>query len=106
MHIKVNDTVKVISGNEKGGTGRVKEILKEKGRVVVAGLALRKRHVRPSREHPQGGRIQVEGTIDASNVLPLCKSCEKPTRLRVKGLEEGKKIRVCAKCGADYGEKY
>lgn len=106
MHVKRNDSVIVIRGNHRGEKGRVKGFTDDRGRVFVSGLNLRKKHVRPSKDHPQGGRIEIEGSLAISAVAAFCAKCEKPARLRVKPMEDGKKIRTCAKCGADFGEKY
>jgi large subunit ribosomal protein L24 len=68
MHVKKGDTVLVISGNDKGKTGEVKQALPRKGRVVVEGINLRWRHSRPSQQNPKGERVQSEAPIHASNV--------------------------------------
>ena len=70
-HIKKGDTVQIITGNNKGSTGRVLKILLDKGQVVVEGMNLVYKHVRPSQKYPQGGRIRVEQPIHVSNVLPV-----------------------------------
>jgi large subunit ribosomal protein L24 len=103
--LKRNDFVQVISGNHKGTQGRVKEVYAEAGRIVVANVNMRKKHVKPSQQNPQGGRVEVEGPIAISSVMAYCESCKKTARLRIK-LDGDKKVRTCAKCGADYGEKY
>jgi len=103
--LKRNDFVQVISGNHKGEKGRIKEVYGDAGRVVVGSVNMRKKHIKPSQQNPQGGRIEVEGPIAVSSVMAFCESCDKPARLRIK-LDSEKKVRVCAKCGADYGEKY
>lgn len=106
MRLKRNDQAIVIYGNSRSKKGRIKGFTSDGERVFVSGVNLRKKHVKPSKENPQGGRVEKEGSIAASSVAPFCAACEKATRLRVKNVEDGKKIRVCAKCGADYGEKY
>lgn len=105
MHIKRNDTVMVVAGNHKGEKGRVKKILKKKNRVIVAGVNIRKKHVKPSQENPQGGRIDVEGSISMSNVQPLNEKTGKPGRVKVQKLEDGKKVRVF-KDNTEFGERY
>ncbi|MBF0243651.1 MAG: 50S ribosomal protein L24 [Planctomycetes bacterium] len=106
MHVKRNDNVEVIAGNHKGKRGRVKVVVNSKDRVIIAGINIRKKHVKPTREHPQGGRIDIEAPLAVSNVLPYCEKCEKPRRMIVKKCEEDSKIRACVKCGTDFGEKY
>ncbi len=70
-HIKKGDTVEVIAGDSKGSTGRVMKVIPAKRRVVVEGLNLAYKHVRPSQRNPQGGRIRIEQPIHISNVLPV-----------------------------------
>ena len=71
MHVKKGDTVKVISGDSRGVTGKILRVIPDKERVVVEGVNLAYKHVRPSQKNPQGGRIRVEKPIHISNVLPL-----------------------------------
>lgn len=106
LRLKENDVVSVIAGNSKGNRGPIKNINRSKGRVTISGVNIRKKHVKPSADNPQGGRVDMEGSIAESAVMPWCESCEKPVRIRIKKLEDDKKVRVCAKCGAEYGEKY
>jgi len=96
--IKKDDQVVVISGKEKGKTGKVLEIVGD--RVMIEGLAQIKRHLKPGRsqQNPQGGIVEKNGTIHASNVMPIDPKTKKGTRVRVKVLGDGKKVRV-AKSG-------
>ena len=71
LHIKKGDTVEIIAGDQKGATGKVLRVLPDKNSVVVQGHNIAKKHVRPSRKNPQGGRINVERPIHMSNVLPV-----------------------------------
>ncbi len=100
VHVKKGDTVVVLSGKKglRGETGKVKAVMPKEGMVVVEGLNLIKRAVRPNPRNPQGGFIESEAPIHASKVMPICPSCEKPTRIRKKVLPDGTKARVCAKC--------
>ncbi|ANT65835.1 MULTISPECIES: 50S ribosomal protein L24 [Prosthecochloris] len=68
LHVKKNDTVQVIAGNDKGKTGKVLKAMPKEGRVIVEGVNIRKRHVRPTQTHPQGAIIEREFPIHASNV--------------------------------------
>ena len=105
LHVKTGDTVVVISGKDKGKQGKVKAAMPKEGRVVVEGVNMIKRHTKPSQANPKGGIIEKEAAIDASNVMLICPSCGKPTRVGHKSGElNGKKtaIRVCKKCGAEF----
>ena len=99
MNIKKGDTVQVLSGNDKGKTGEVLEVIPKTSRVIVKGVNVRKRHVKPRKQGEEGGIIPVECSIHASKVNVVCPKCNKPTRVAIK--KEGKeKIRTCKKCGA------
>lgn len=99
-HVKKGDTVQVIAGDSKGTTGKILRVLPEKDRVVVEGVNLVYKHVRPSRKSPQGGRIRVEKPIHISNVLPVSPKTSKGTRVRFEITDKGVKKRV----GADGSE--
>ena len=99
MAIKVNDTVAVIAGKEKGKRGRVLMVLPAEGRVIVEKVNFIKRHTKPSQKHRQGGIIEKEGPIHLSNVQLFCKKCSKPVRLRHVTGADGEKSRACARCG-------
>ena len=99
MNIKKGDTVQVLSGNDKGKTGEVLEVLPKTSRVIVKGVNIRKKHVKPRKQGEEGGIIPVECSIHSSKVNVVCPKCNKATRVAVK--KEGKeKTRVCKKCGA------
>ncbi|MCX7702882.1 MAG: 50S ribosomal protein L24 [Planctomycetota bacterium] len=103
-HIRKGDLVVVISGddkvdNRKGSLPRrVIRVHPKEGRVVVEGVNLVYKHVRKSQKHPQGGRIRKEAPLDVSNVMLWCENCKGPVRIGIK-VDEGKKERVCRKCG-------
>src|SRR2546421_13043648 len=101
-HIKSGDQVIVITGADKGKTGRVLRVLHDKNRVVVEGINRVWKHVRPSQRNPQGGRIQKDASIHASNVMPLDPSTGKGTRVKTE-VRDGKKHRVAIKSGTDLG---
>ncbi len=100
-HIRKGDLVAVISGKHKGQQGKVLEILTDKNRVRVEGVNIVKRHLKPGRDPkvPQGGIIEKFGTIHISNVLPVDPESKKPSRVGVKVLEDGKKVRFAKKSG-------
>ena len=97
--IRKGDMVQVISGNDRGKRGEVHSVDPKKGRLVVAGIHLMKKHQkRTGNVRTQAGIIERESPIDASNVMIVCKSCGKPTRVGFTD-EGGKKTRKCKKCG-------
>lgn len=98
-HVKKNDTVKVITGKEKGKTGKVVTVLTKKDRVIIEKVNFIKRHTKPRGATGQGGIIEKEAPIHISNVMILCPKCDSAVRVGYKVLENGKKIRVCKKCG-------
>lgn len=100
-NIKTGDMVMIITGADKGKTGRVLRILGDKDRVVVEGINRVWKHVRPSQRNPQGGRIQKDAPIHISNVLPLDPTTGKGTRVRFQ-VRDGSKHRV-ATSGTDLG---
>ena len=97
--VRTGDTVIVISGKDKGKTGKVKRILVDEDRVVVEGINMVKRHTRPTPRNPSGGIIEREQAIHACKVMPVDPKTGKGTRVRMKTLENGKKIRIAAKSG-------
>ncbi|MHB1399512.1 MAG: 50S ribosomal protein L24 [Trichloromonadaceae bacterium] len=98
LHVKKNDMVMIIAGKDKGKSGKVSKVFPEKGRLCVENLNVVKRHTRPSRTNNEGGIVEKEAAFDASNVLLLCGSCNKPTRTGIRVLEDGSKSRFCKKC--------
>ena len=99
LQIRKGDRVKVISGNEKGAEGTVLRVDKEKGRVVVQGVNLRKRHRKPSATSPEGGIVEFEAPIHASNVMLLDPKSGEPTRVRAGQDAQGNRTRVAVKSG-------
>lgn len=93
-HIKKGDTVEIIAGDHKGATGRVLRVIPDKNRVVVQGHNLAKKHVRPSRKNPQGGRINVEQPIHISNVLPVSPKSSKGSKVHYRIEKDGSKKRL------------
>src|SRR5690606_11730285 len=98
MHVKKDDLVAVISGEDKGKQGKVLEARPRENRVVVEGVNIQKRHMRPARTNPQGGVVERPGPIAASNVLLVCPSCKKPSRMRRRRTDKGV-VRECTRCG-------
>ena len=100
LHVKTGDTVVVNSGDDKGKKGKVLEVSKAEGKVIVEGINIVTKHVKPRRQGEQGGLVKAEAPIYACKVMPVCPKCDKPTRVghEIKG---DKKIRVCKHCGAE-----
>jgi large subunit ribosomal protein L24 len=98
-HVRKGDTVVVVAGKERGKKGKVLRVIPEKGRVVVERLNLIKKHQRPTQKVRQGGIIEREGSIHLSNVMLVDPSSDKPTRVGMRALADGKKVRVARRSG-------
>ena len=99
MHVKRGDTVVVIAGKERGKRGKVLRLLPAKGRLIVEKLNMIKRHQRPTQKLRQGGIIEREGTVSLSNVMVVCTKCDQPARTGIQVLADGRKARICKRCG-------
>ena len=99
MNVKKNDTVVVLTGKYNGKQGKVLATSPKNNTVVVEGVNLQKRHEKARRANETSQILTVEGPIDASNVMIVCDACGKATRVK-HSVVDGKKVRVCAKCGA------
>lgn len=98
MKLRTKDKVKIIAGKDKGKEGVVQKVLRTKGKVVVEGVNVVKRHVKPGIVSQEGGIISMEKPIDVSNAMVICEKCQGPVRIGFKDVK-GKKYRVCKKCG-------
>ena len=98
MNIKKGDKVKVLVGKDKGKEGVVMRSIPTQQRVVVEKINLKKKALRPTQQNPQGGIVSFEAPIHVSNVMLICPKCEKASRISI-NREDGKKIRICKKCG-------
>ena len=103
MHIRVNDVVKVIAGDDRGVQGKVLSVDHQAGKLIVEGVNRAYKHVRRSQRNPQGGRLSKEIPIRISNVLWICSSCGAPTRTGARYTGDGSKERYCRKCGKSGG---
>lgn len=101
MHVKKDDTVRIISGDDRGKTGKVLAVSPKEGKVIVEGLNMVKKHVKPRKAGDQGGIVEAESAIYASKVEVVCPSCKKATRVGHTVQEDGKKLRVCKHCGKE-----
>ncbi|MBC7343422.1 MAG: 50S ribosomal protein L24 [Clostridia bacterium] len=98
-HVKKGDTVLVLSGKYAGKKGKVLTVIPDQGRVVVEGVNIVKKHLRPTPKMQQGGIQEREAPFPACKVMVVCGSCNTPTRVGRKFLADGKKVRYCKKCG-------
>ena len=98
-HVRKGDTVMVVAGKERGKKGKVLRVIPEKGRVVVERLNMIKKHQKPTQKVRQGGIIEREGSIHLSNVMLVDPGSDKPTRVGMKELSDGKKVRVARRSG-------
>jgi large subunit ribosomal protein L24 len=99
MHVRRGDTVGVIAGKERGKRGKVLRVLRDSDRVVIEHVNMIKRHQRPTPKLRQGGIIEREGPLAVSNVLLVCGRCNRPVRVGIKVLNDGRKVRACKRCG-------
>jgi large subunit ribosomal protein L24 len=103
MHIRVDDTVEVVTGEDRGTRGRVLKVLRADGKLVVEGVNRVYRHVRRGPKNTQGGRLSKEMPISLANVLLVCSACGKPTRTGARVRDDGGKDRYCKKCKSAIG---
>jgi large subunit ribosomal protein L24 len=108
MHVRKDDIVEVLTGDDAGTaqsrtTGRVLRVLPDENKVVVEGINRVYKHLKPSRQNPQGGRLSKEMPIDASNVLLYCSTCRRGVRIGRRYTDDGRKERYCKKCGNNLG---
>ena len=102
LHVRKDDTIVVLSGKDKGKQGKVLETSPKENKVIVEGINMVTKHVKPRRQGEAGGIVKAEGAMYASKVMVVCPSCGKPTRLAHKILADGKKVRICKKCGGTF----
>ena len=100
LNVKKDDVVIVLSGDDQGAKGKVIATSPEEGKVIVEGVNIIHKHVKARRQGETGGIVDAEGAIYASNVAVYCSKCDKGVRTKVQ-IVDGKKIRVCAKCGKE-----
>jgi large subunit ribosomal protein L24 len=97
-HIKKDDKVKILAGKDRGKIGKVLNVDRKKHRILVENVNIAKRHTRPNAQNRQGGIVESEAPVHASNVMLMCSKCVKPVRVKMQQLDDGKKVRVCRKC--------
>ncbi len=101
MHIKKGDTVIVLTGEDKGKTGKVLQVLKEKEQAIIEGVRIVTKSAKPSAKNPQGGFIKMEAPIHISNISLIDPKSGKPTRISIKKTDDGKKVRIAKKSGEE-----
>ena len=99
MKIRKGDTVQVLSGSDKGKTGEVLEVIPKTEKVIVKGINVRKKHVKPRKQGQEGGIIPMDCPIHSAKLGVVCPKCDKPVRVGIQ-IEKDEKVRVCKKCGA------
>ncbi|MFO0888822.1 MAG: 50S ribosomal protein L24 [Isosphaeraceae bacterium] len=109
MHIRKDDQVEVIAGDDKGSAGsrkiaRVLRVLPERNKVVVEGVNRVYKHLRPTQKNPQGGRLSKEMPVDVSNVMLFCPKCNRGVRVGHRFTAEGQKQRYCRSCDGSLGD--
>jgi large subunit ribosomal protein L24 len=98
MRVRRGDTVMVRAGKERGRRGKVLRVLPAASRILVEHINMTKKHQRPTPKLRQGGIIEREGTIALSNVMVVCARCDRPTRVGLQVLADGRKVRICRRC--------
>ena len=101
LHIKKNDTVVVLAGQDKGKTGKVLKVLVDENRALVEGVNMVSKSTKPSAKNPQGGIVKQEAPIHISNLSLVDSKSGKPTRVGIKVTEDGKKVRIAKKSGEE-----
>ena len=101
LHIKKDDTVIVLTGEDKGKTGKVLKVLVEKNRAIVEGINIVSKSAKPSAKNPQGGIVKQEAPVHISNLSLIDPKSGKPTRISVKKTDDGKKVRIAKKSGKE-----
>lgn len=99
MQIRKNDSVMVISGKERGKTGKVLRVNPKENAVIIERVNVVKRHTKPRGPQQSGGIVEKEASIPASNIMIMCDKCNAPVRIGRKVLADGDKVRVCRRCG-------
>ena len=100
--IKTGDTVMIITGRDRGNTGKVLAFSHKENKVIVEGQNFVTKHIKPRRQGEAGGIVKAEAALYANKVMPVCPSCNKPTRVGFQVAEDGTKVRVCKHCGETF----
>jgi large subunit ribosomal protein L24 len=100
--VRKEDNVLIMKGKDRGRSGTVRVVIPEDNRVIVTGINIVKRHMRPRGPQQPGGIVEREAPIALANVRPLCPSCNKPVRVGFRVLADDRKVRYCKKCDANF----
>ena len=98
MKLKIGDNIIVIAGKDKGKTAKVLRVLNDSGKALVEGVNLVKKHMRRTRDDQKGGVVQMERPVSLSNIMPFCKSCDRPVRVSFSLAADKTKLRLCKRC--------
>ncbi|MGH2376601.1 MAG: 50S ribosomal protein L24 [Candidatus Methylomirabilaceae bacterium] len=99
LHLRKGDMVEVLGGKYRGKRGKVLQVLPERGRAIVEGVNIVKRHAKPNRKVPQGGIVEKEAPLPAARLMVVCAKCGEASRLGHRYLGDGTKVRFCKHCG-------
>ncbi len=102
QRVRKEDNVLIMKGKDRGRSGTVRVVIPEDNRVIVTGINIVKRHMRPRGPQQPGGIVEREAPIALANVRPLCPSCDKPVRVGFRVLADDRKVRYCKKCDANF----
>ncbi len=102
QRVRKEDNVLIMKGKDRGRSGTVRLVIPEDNRVIVTGINIVKRHMRPRGPQQPGGIVEREAPIALANVRPLCPSCDKPVRVGFRVLADDRKVRYCKKCDANF----
>lgn len=98
IRIKKDDTVRVLTGKDKGKIGKILQINRKTNKALVENINMARKHQKPNPKSPQGGIIDKAMPIAISNLMLMCNSCVKATRISIRQLEDGRRVRICKKC--------
>lgn len=99
LSIKKGDTIIVVSGKDKGKTGKVRSVLSRGREIIAERIMLVRRHTKPSKKNAQGGIVEKESSLPRAKIMLYCQRCKKGVRIGAKSLDDGSKVRICKKCG-------
>ena len=99
LFVRSNDTVLILSGEDRGKQGKVLKVFPKQRQVIIEGVNFIKKHQRPTQKNPKGGIVEKEGPINFSNVMVVCNKCGEPTRVGARTITDGSQVRACKKCG-------
>lgn len=101
MKVRKGDQVKIISGNDKGKQGKILAVLPQLEKVVIEGINMKKKHVRPRQQGKKGELVKIPAPFPVSRTMLVCATCGKPTRIGYRTSANGSKTRICKKCGGE-----